>query len=109
MKNSEIKFNVTLDDNKMPETIKWKADDSGINGEKECSSVLISIWDPKDSCTLRIDLWTKKMMVEEMQHLYYETLRSMADTYKRSTNDEKAAEEIAAFAQRFGKMTGVLK
>jgi hypothetical protein len=44
-----------------------------------------------------------------MQHLFYETLRSMADTYKRSTNDEKAAAEITACAQKFGKMTGVLK
>lgn len=109
MKTSEIKFSVTLDESRMPESIRWTADDSGVAGEKEGSAVMISIWDPKDSCTLKIDLWTKKMMVEEMQHLFYETLRSMADTYKRSTNDEKASAEITAFAQRFGQMTGVLK
>ncbi len=109
MKKSDIHFSVTLDENKIPERIQWTAEDSGVQGEKECSSVLISIWDPKDKSTLRIDLWTQKMMVEEMQHLFYETFRSMADTYLRATNDDKAAAEITSFAEKFGKMNGVLK
>jgi gliding motility-associated protein GldC len=109
MKKSDIKFSIALNDDKFPEKILWSADDSGMEGEKECSSVMISIWDPKDKCTLRIDLWTKEMMVEEMQHLFYETFRSMADTYVKATNDEKAAAEIKDFAEKFGKMSGVLK
>ena len=109
MKKSDIRFTVSLNEDKFPQEIKWKADDAGIDGEKDCSSVMISIWDPADKCTLRIDLWTQKMMVEEMQHLFYETFRSMADTYMRSTNDEKASAEIRAFAEKFGKMTSVLK
>src|SRR6187431_1646690 len=108
MKKSDIRFTVALNENKFPETIHWSADDSGVEGEKECNSVMISIWDPKDKCTLRIDLWTEKMMVEEMQHLFYETFRSMADTYQKATNDEKAASEIKDFAEKFGKMSGVL-
>lgn len=107
MKKSDIRFSVTLNENKFPEKILWSADDSGIEGEKECSSVLISIWDPKDKSTLRIDLWTEKMMVEEMQHLFYETFRSMADTYQRATNDSKTSEEISAFAAKFAKLSGV--
>ncbi len=109
MKKSDIKFSVTLNENKFPEHIQWSADDSGIEGDKECSSVLISIWDPKDKSTLRIDLWTDKMMVEEMQHLFYETFRSMSDTYLRATNDSKAAEEIKLFAEKFAKLSGVVR
>jgi gliding motility-associated protein GldC len=109
MKTSEIKFTVTLDDNRNPEQISWKADDSGVEGEKDCKALLLSVWDNKDACTLRIDLWTKQMMVEEMQHLVYETIRSLGETYLRSTNDAKSAEEIKQFAARFGKMAGVLK
>jgi gliding motility-associated protein GldC len=109
MKTSDIKFSVTLNENKFPTSIKWSADDSGVAGNKDCSSVLISVWDPAEKCTLRIDLWTDKMMVEEMQHLFYETLRSMADTYKRATNDDKAADELRQSAMRFGKMIGVVK
>ncbi len=109
MKKSDIRFTVSLDENKVPETIHWTADDSGMEGDKECNSVMISIWDPKEKSTLRIDLWTSKMMVEEMQHFFYETFRSMADTYLRATNDEKTAEEITVFAEKFGKMSGVTK
>ena len=54
MKKSDIRFSVTLNENKFPEKILWSADDSGIEGEKECSSVMISIWDAKDKSTLRI-------------------------------------------------------
>lgn len=109
MKKSDIRFSVTLDDNKVPEKINWSADDSGLQGEKQCNSVMISIWDANEKSTLRIDLWTPEMMVEEMQHLFYETFRSMADTYLRATNDDKAAKEITAFAEKFGKMSGVIK
>ena len=109
MKKSDIRFSVTLNENKFPERIQWSADDSGIQGEKDCSSVLISIWDPADKSTLRIDLWTDKMMVEEMQHLFYETFRSMADTYLKATNDPKTSEEITAFAAKFAKMSGVVR
>jgi gliding motility-associated protein GldC len=105
MKKSDIKFTVTLNEEKFPEQIHWSADDSGIEGVKECSSVMISLWDPKDKSTLRIDLWTPKMQVDEMKHLFYETFRSMADTYIRATNDQKAADEIAAFAERFARLS----
>ena len=107
MKKSDIRFSVTLNENKFPEKIEWSAEDSGLEGTKECSSVLISIWDSKDKSTLRIDLWTEKMMVEEMQHLFYETFRSMSDTYLRATNDSKTATEISEFAKKFAGMCGV--
>ncbi|HEX5001125.1 MAG TPA: gliding motility protein GldC [Bacteroidia bacterium] len=109
MKQSEIKFTVTLDDSRNPEKISWKADDSGVEGEKECKALMLSVWDKKDSCTLRIDLWTKEMMVEEMQHLIYETIRSLGETYTRATNDKSAGDELLQFAARFGKLTNVLK
>lgn len=109
MKTSEINFTVTLDDNRNPEKITWRADDSGLQGEKECKALLLSVWDRNESCTLRIDLWTKQMMVEEMQHLVYETIRSLGETYLRSTNDKNTADELQQFAAKFGKMAGVLK
>lgn len=109
MKTSEINFAVTLDEKRHPDKITWKADDSGIQGEKECKALLLSVWDKGEACTLRIDLWTKEMMVEEMQHLVYETIRSLGETYLRATNDRKSAEELQQFAAKFGKMAGVLK
>jgi gliding motility-associated protein GldC len=109
MKNSEIKFNVRLDEKNHPETIKWEAKDSGTDGAKPCKAVMISLWDSADNGTLRIDLWTKQMMVDEMQRFFYETFMSMADTYERATNEKEVALNIRDFAIRFGKETKVLK
>jgi gliding motility-associated protein GldC len=106
---SEIKFNITLDDSRIPSSISWLATDSGIDGEKPCNATMMSIWDPKDHTTLRIDLWTKDMMVDDMKRFFFENFMSMADTYMRSTNDKENADEIRKFAEWFGKKTGVAK
>ena len=103
---SEIKFIVTLDEEKIPESIDWFASDSGIEGVKPCHATMMSIWDPKENTTLRIDLWTKDMMVDDMKRFFYENFMTMADTYMRATNDKESAEDIRSFAEKFGKKTG---
>ncbi|MEO5572475.1 MAG: gliding motility protein GldC [Bacteroidia bacterium] len=109
MKTSDIKFTISLNDRNHPETIQWEAKDSGSEGVKPCKAVMISLWDSQDNGTLRIDLWTKQMMVDEMQRYFYETFISMADTYERATNEKEIAINIREFAIRFGKETKVLK
>ena len=109
MKKSEINFTITLDDNKNPEAIHWQAAGSGMEGIKESKALMISLWDKKDANTMRIDLWTKEMMVEEMQHFYYEMFMSMADTYQNATNDSKNAVDIRSFAKKFGQSVSVVK
>jgi gliding motility-associated protein GldC len=106
---SEIKFQIKLDDAKVPEAINWSATDSGIEGVKPCSAIMLSIWDPKDLTTLRIDLWTKDMMVDDMKRFFFENFMSMADTYLRATNDPENSDEIKKFAEWFGKKTGSVK
>lgn len=102
-KRSEIKFRVTLDESRQPVAIEWEAEDSGIEGVKTCKSVMISLWDAKEKSTLRIDLWTKEMQVQEMQRFFYESLSSMADTYLRATNDDNTAAELREFSDKFAK------
>jgi gliding motility-associated protein GldC len=109
MKKSQIKFNVTLDDKKNANHIEWEAEDSGVEGVKPCKSVIISLWDSTDNGTMRIDLWTKEMMVEDMKRFFYETFMSMADTYDRATSDKENSVQIREFATHFGKATKVLK
>ena len=107
--NSEIKFTVKLDDDRVPESIGWSATDSGVEGTKPCHATLMSIWDPKENTTLRIDLWTKEMLVDDMKRFFYENFVTMADTYLRATNDAESTEEIRKFAEVFGKKSGVTK
>lgn len=101
MKTSEIKFTVTLDENNLPEKIDWSATDGNENSSSK--SVMIALWDAKENNTLRIDLWTKEMMVDEMKQFYHQCLLSMADTFDRATGEAEAAKEMRAFAQQFGE------
>lgn len=108
MKQSEIKFTITLDDNKMPVKIDWSASDA----DKESSSkaVMIALWDTEEKNTLRIDLWTKDMMVNEMKQFYHQNLLTMADTLERATGEKEAAKAMRNFAQEFGeRMNLVMK
>ena len=101
MKESEINFKITLDDNNLPEKIDWSATEGG---EKSSSkAVMIALWDAKENNTLRIDLWTKDMMVDEMKQFYHQCLLSMADTFDRATGETEAAKEMRGFAQHFGE------
>lgn len=101
MKKSEIKFTVTLDEKNMPEKIEWSASDT--NKESFSKAVMISLWDENEKNTLRIDLWTKRMMVDEMKQFYHQNLVSMADTLERSTGEKDAAGALRDFAREFGK------
>lgn len=109
MKRSEIKFTVTLDDDNRPVTLQWNAEDSGMEGDKECKAMAIALYDKKDQTTMRIDLWTKDMMVEEMQQFFFEMYMSMADTYQNATNDKDQAEKMRGFARQFGKEVSLIK
>lgn len=108
MKQSEIKFTVTLDDNKMPAKIDWSASDT--KTESTSKAVMIALWDTKEKNTLRIDLWTKDMMVDEMKQFYHQNMLSMADSFERATGEVEAAKAMRNFAQEFGeRMNLVMK
>lgn len=100
--NSEIKFNVQLDENRVPESLTWTAEDGGVNHE-ETKAIMLSIWDNNAKETLRIDLWTKDMPVTEMKQFFHQTLVAMADTYQRATNDEKMADTMRDFCEYFAE------
>lgn len=99
---SEIKLTVELDENRVPEKIKWTAQDGGVN-EEEAKAMLLSIWDSKVQETLRIDLWTKDMPVDEMKVFFHQTLVAMADTFHRATEDEKMTATMKDFCDYFAE------
>jgi len=105
--SSEIKFTVHLDENKVPETIEWGASDPGEKGE--CKATMINIWDSEAKNTLRIDLWTKDMEVDDMKIFFHQTLLSMSDTLARATGEEALATEMRDFAQGLGEKMGIIK
>ena len=56
--------------------------------EKKAKALMMALWDGEDKTAMRIDLWTKDMMVDEMADFYYQVLLTMADTYDRATNHQ---------------------
>ena len=66
-------------------------------------AMMVAFWDAADKSALRIDLWTKEMMVDEMADFYYQTLMGMADTYMRATQQKEMMEDMKAFAKEFYK------
>lgn len=105
---SEIKFNVELDENRVPEKIQWTAPDGGVNSEA-AKAIMLSIWDSKAQETLRIDLWTKDMPVDEMKKFFHQTLVAMADTFQRATDDEKMADTMRDFCEYFAEKMELAK
>ncbi len=102
LKTSEIKFDVTLDENKIPESLKWTARDGGIENQ-ETKAVMLSVWDSTSKESLRIDLWTKDMPVDEMKIFFHQTLVAMADTFQRATTDDKMADTMRDFCEYFAE------
>ena len=105
---SKITFKVNLDENKVPEEISWTAEDGGIDNEAS-KAIMLSVWDHKQKDTLRMDLWTKDMPVDEMKQFYHQTLVSMAKSFQRATNDEKMSATMLDFCEYFAEKLELVK
>ena len=103
MKKSNISIEIELDDDKVPQQINWIASDSSADMMQPAKSMMIAFWDGADKSALRIDLWTKDMMVDEMADFYYQTMMGMADTYLRATQHQELVDDMKQFAREFYK------
>lgn len=97
---SNITLEVGLDVNKVPEQLFWSAPDGGVE-RLETKAFLLSVWDHQSKESLRIDLWTKDMPVDEMKIFFHQTLLTMADTFYKATQDEKMTETMRDFCAYF--------
>lgn len=101
-RTSSIRLNVELDENKIPEKLFWSAEDGGISHE-EAKAILLSVWDGTRKETLKIDLWTKDMPLEEMRIFFHQSLLAMTDTFYRATQDEKMTASLRDFCAYFAE------
>lgn len=102
MHTSEIKIEIELDVNRIPERLQWTAKDGGIENE-ETKAMLLSVWDSKSKEGLSIDLWTKDMPVDEMKMFFHQTLVAMSETFQRATQDEKMTATMKDFCDYFAE------
>jgi|SRR4030095_9769161 gliding motility-associated protein GldC len=99
MNRSKITIDVEMDENRIPSSINWNASETTAEKSQKAKAMMLSFWDGSEKTALRIDLWTKDMMVDEMADFYYQTLLTMADSYGRATADNSAVDEMKKFAR----------
>ena len=101
MKTSDIHLSVQLDDNHVPVRIDWEAEDGGVKSSSK--AVLLSLWDEQEKNTLRIDLWTKEMSVEEMKAFFHQNILTLTNTFERATGEVKMAAQMRDFGAYFAE------
>ena len=98
-----------MNEQNIPEKLVWEADDNPHqNAPQECKAMLLSLFDKDTKDTMRIDLWTTEMQVNEMDRLFFQTLRALADTYFKATQNRELAVDLQRFAQYFGEKTEII-
>jgi len=103
MTESNININVQLDADKVPQQINWTASGSSADSIQKAKAMLLAFWDGAEKTALRIDLWTKDMMTDEMADFFYQVLFTMGDTIQRATGRKDLSEELKKFANDFHK------
>ncbi|CAN5275405.1 gliding motility protein GldC [soil metagenome] len=106
MKKATINFTISLDENNLPEEIEWRASDNNAGGK--CKAIMLAMWDENEHNTMRIDLWTKLMAVDDMKRFFHQNLVTMSDTLMRSTNEEKMASDMRDFSAYFAEKMGLV-
>ena len=106
-KTSQISIQVGLNANQLPLRMLWSASDGQINNA-ETTAFLLSIWDPKEKNTMKIDLWTKDMTIEEMKQFFHQTLLTMADTFEKATGEHLIAEDLRDYCYHFADKMKIL-
>ena len=101
MKTAEIKLTINLDDDNVPETIMWESTDSKSKEALPVKSIMLALWDQSYKNTLRIDLWTKDMPVDDMKRFFYETLQTMGDSFLRATGETNIVEDLRDYCAHF--------
>ena len=106
-KLSDIKIQVNLNENNLPIGMKWSASDGGIV-DADASAMLLSLWDAKDKNTMKIDLWTKDMSVEEMKQFFHQTLLTLSDTFEKATGEHNMSEDLRDYCMHFAEKMEIM-
>lgn len=101
MTESNININVQLDADKVPQQINWTASGSSADSIQKAKAMLLAFWDGAEKTALRIDLWTKDMMIDEMANFYFQVFTTMADTFEKATKHNELTKDIKSFASDF--------
>ncbi|WP_443938373.1 gliding motility protein GldC [Pedobacter sp. MW01-1-1] len=109
MRKAEIKLTVELDEGNNPDNILWESTDAGNSDKVPAKAMFLSVWDHNYKNTLKIDLWTKDMPVDEMKRFFYETLQTMGDSFLKATNETLIVEDLRDYCAHFAEKMGIVE
>ena len=102
-----LKFEVELDENNLPNSIKM-LEEKASNSSIDLKALLIAGWDAKRKETLRVDIWTKDMPVNDMFIMCHQNMMGMATSLEKSTGQNKLANALRDYCDFFAKETKIL-
>jgi gliding motility-associated protein GldC len=105
MRKEQIKFDIELDDNNIPETITWSASEN--QKSAEAKAMIISVWDKNEQNAMRIDLWNKEMQVDEMKQFVHQTILTLADSFEKATNEKAMADTMRDFCEYYAEKMNI--
>ena len=100
--NSTITLKIELDENKIPENIKWSAPDGGVDHE-ETKAFLLSIWDHQQKETLKTLLQFYYDYTNKYNNNDATTTKS--SNFNNRKNTFKTREKAASFSQLAREIT----
>tara|TARA_B100000287_G_scaffold388473_1_gene397770 strand:+ start:257 stop:580 length:324 start_codon:yes stop_codon:yes gene_type:complete len=103
MKQS-LKFNIEIDENHLPLAIEMDSKD--VN-EDNIKALMISAWESTKKETLRVDIWTKDMPINEMFIMFHQTMMGMAASLERSTGHDRLAGALRDYCEFFAEETKI--
>ncbi len=107
MKTAEVKITVDLDEKNIPENIRWESTDASNKEQVEAKAMILALWDHQKANSMRLDLWTKDMPVDDMKRFFYETLQTMGDTFLKATGEKNIIEDLRDYCAHFAEKMGV--
>ena len=100
---ADIHIRVQRDSRDDITSVRWSATDAPAPGPQDAKAMILALWDADARTSLRIDLWTKDMTVEDMNDFFFQTLLTLADTYRNATNNDELMSDIKHFAREFAE------
>jgi gliding motility-associated protein GldC len=107
LKKEKFSIDVLMDENLIPEDLQWNSSQGKGQSEK-ASAALIYLWNPQKNETFSLDLWTKKMSIEEMNKMMFQTIMTLANSYEKATSEDQLANAMRDFGEFFGEKTAIL-
>lgn len=106
-RQSTIDIKVGLNANNLPLQMNWSASDTN-SVLTPAKAMFLSFWNPDDNNTMKIDLWTKDMSIEEMKQFFHQTLLTMADTFEKATGETLISEDLRDYCYHFAEKMEIL-